>query len=579
MAQHLSIRVPWKDNGYNGLVCDKPCYNNACLRLSNIAENKNDKREAELAGSPIVGHEKEIPCVSEGGVFMATVCHKKMVDHPYKSTGNNTHKHFLETELKYPPFTLPARPFGWTMLRKGNEGKYDNINRLSEMYNIDFKAGREPNLGFDTNWVQDATNQRAIFERFYENITPRNSLVIPYAKQVPFIEDSKRVIIGIGFVDSIEPPPEYNHTGTESLRSILWETMVGHSIRKERKDGFLLPYSEMMKYAEEHPDFDMRSVTVFAEDEYYNEFSYATEHLTHDAVISVLLQTIKVLEVIKKCIQGNWDECIAWTKARLKEVQKDRGAFPGAGVALYAMGFKQGFIIADEVKKSLSENESFVGNLEHAIAEPQKVLSLNIVSSIGKTEQNAFIKLSSERKSLFWLLARFSLTLEQMQVLLNGGYKYYNYRGQEQYKEIDIGCSASCILKNPYLIYENTRLLEPEFQIPFRSVDMAVFPPDELRTIDPLPEPSFIPASNDERRIRALVIGILERQLLNGHTVYPQSRLVADINEMPLDPSCTVSGDILNSLNHFFENDIISVEMKNGKTAHKLDRIQCFGAK
>ena len=28
MAQHLSIRVPWKDNGFSGLVCDKPCYNN-----------------------------------------------------------------------------------------------------------------------------------------------------------------------------------------------------------------------------------------------------------------------------------------------------------------------------------------------------------------------------------------------------------------------------------------------------------------------------------------------------------------------------------------------------------------------
>jgi hypothetical protein len=27
MAQHISIRIPWKDNGYGGLVCDKPCYN------------------------------------------------------------------------------------------------------------------------------------------------------------------------------------------------------------------------------------------------------------------------------------------------------------------------------------------------------------------------------------------------------------------------------------------------------------------------------------------------------------------------------------------------------------------------
>jgi len=50
MAQHLSVRIPWKDNGYDGLVCNKPCYNNACLRLKNIAENRNDKLEMELAG-------------------------------------------------------------------------------------------------------------------------------------------------------------------------------------------------------------------------------------------------------------------------------------------------------------------------------------------------------------------------------------------------------------------------------------------------------------------------------------------------------------------------------------------------
>ena len=42
MAQHISVRVPWKDNGYTGRVCNKPCYNNACLRLKNIADSRDD---------------------------------------------------------------------------------------------------------------------------------------------------------------------------------------------------------------------------------------------------------------------------------------------------------------------------------------------------------------------------------------------------------------------------------------------------------------------------------------------------------------------------------------------------------
>lgn len=33
MAQHISVRVPWHDNGWNGTVCQFPGENNACLRL------------------------------------------------------------------------------------------------------------------------------------------------------------------------------------------------------------------------------------------------------------------------------------------------------------------------------------------------------------------------------------------------------------------------------------------------------------------------------------------------------------------------------------------------------------------
>ncbi len=49
MAQHLSIRIPWKDNGYDGRVCDKPCYNTSCLKLKSISENKDDELESGIA--------------------------------------------------------------------------------------------------------------------------------------------------------------------------------------------------------------------------------------------------------------------------------------------------------------------------------------------------------------------------------------------------------------------------------------------------------------------------------------------------------------------------------------------------
>ncbi len=68
MAQHISARVPWKDNGYTGCVCDKTCYNNACLHLKNIADIRDDSFEDSLHGCPILAHEG---VRKMGGVYAA----------------------------------------------------------------------------------------------------------------------------------------------------------------------------------------------------------------------------------------------------------------------------------------------------------------------------------------------------------------------------------------------------------------------------------------------------------------------------------------------------------------------------
>jgi hypothetical protein len=413
VAQHISIRIPWKDNGYAGLVCAKPCHNNSCLRLKNIADNRDDNFEKTLAGCTMTGRESKIPCVSEGGAFMSEISHFKTTIHPYKESNPATHGHFLETDLIYPPFSLPARPFAWTMLRKGRDKNDANVQHLTDRYNIEYESSREPILPFSTNWVQDAANQRAIFKTFFQDVIPAKSLVVAYAKQVPFVEDAKRVVMGIGFVNSITEPPEHNHTNTGELRSILWETMIGHTIRHDRANGFLFPYHEMIEYVANHPDFDIRTVTVFADDDYFEEFSYATEHLSYDAVISVLLQTIKTLAIIKDCIPGNWQECIDWANTRLKEVWLDRGAFPGLGAMLCAMGFKYGIVIANEIKNRISGNISYEKFVCDVLRNPQNILSTDIAASIKPTEQNAFLALSDERKNLFWLLARVSLTTDK----------------------------------------------------------------------------------------------------------------------------------------------------------------------
>lgn len=560
MAQHLSVRIPWKDNGYSGLVCNRPCYNNACLRLKNISSNRNDSLEEELRGCPIKGHENEIPCLSEGGCFMSPDSYTKKTVHPYKESNKKTHGHFLETDLVYPSFSLPARPFGWTMLYKSG---VDNIGNLVNRFGIDYDSDLEPILPFSTNWVQDATNQRAIFETFYEDVKIGSSLVIPYAKQVPFIDDAKRVVMGVGRITSITEPPDHNHTDTGELRSILWETMVGHSIRDDRKDGFLLPYREMMEYAAEHPDFDIRTITVFAEDDYFDEFSYATEHLSYDAVISVLLQSIKALEIIKNCIPGNWNECILWAKQRLEEVWRDRGPFPGLGAMLSAIGFQRGEVIAKEIKAHIEDLSQYEAIVEKALQNPKQYFSPKVVLKLRQTELDTFHALPAERKQLFWLLARMSLTEIQA---------YCAYYPEER-KKIGFLCSDAEIISNPYILYEKTRRATVDVIIPVKKIDMAVCPPEEIRNANPLQAPSVLDSRNDKRRVRAYSINILEYYALNGHTVYPVEKLIDDINSLAIEPSCQVTSDIINGFASFLEEELKAIECANGDKAYQLNRL------
>jgi hypothetical protein len=45
---------------------------------------------------------------------------------------------------------------------------------------------------------------------------------------------------------------------------------------------------------------------------------------------------------------------------------------------------------------------------------------------------------------------------------------------------------------NPYILYEQTRRCTAECYIPVKKVDMAVFPPDEINTVSPVPAPTAL---------------------------------------------------------------------------------------
>jgi predicted nucleic acid-binding protein len=168
MPKHLSIRVPWHDNGWNGTVCQHPEYNQACRALRPIALGKNDTLECTRSGKPlsiIDGYRP--PCLDESGAFMA----EKRIDtlpmeHPYAY--DKRYSHIASTPYKISPYSFTTRPYAWT-LRK-------NANEITEkkLYNTHHDASIEVDLG-SCNWISNGINQKNIFDYFYRDIAPNIS--------------------------------------------------------------------------------------------------------------------------------------------------------------------------------------------------------------------------------------------------------------------------------------------------------------------------------------------------------------------------------------------------------------------
>jgi hypothetical protein len=139
-TQHVSIRVPWHDNGWNGTVCAKPGSNTACRSLARIAESKDDAGENEVAGCAFaeLAPGNLPPCVEERAGFMAPVPLTLTKHHPYVKSSVDSHGHFAPTRYTTQPFSAACVPFRWMLAKECPE--------LAESYGLGFQPDREPEL-------------------------------------------------------------------------------------------------------------------------------------------------------------------------------------------------------------------------------------------------------------------------------------------------------------------------------------------------------------------------------------------------------------------------------------------------
>ena len=164
-VQHLSMRVPWHDSGWNGAVCIDPSHNTACLKLKQISEKKDENAESRVAGHAFTELPANAlpPCLNERSAFMSPHGLVRSASHPYQRTAETSHGHFRPTPLHYPSYSAPGIPFRW-MLKESEQ-------ELRRHYPLDELDERiEPDLGFSTAWWQHYQNQIAVLDTFWAHI-------------------------------------------------------------------------------------------------------------------------------------------------------------------------------------------------------------------------------------------------------------------------------------------------------------------------------------------------------------------------------------------------------------------------
>ena len=524
-TRHVSIRVPWHDAGWQGTVCRAPQLNGACAKLKGIAGSKQDALETQVAGMSLEALEQRQwpPCVNERATFMAPFELQVLKQHALAGVDKEHYGHFLPTPQRYPAYSAGVVPFRWMMK--------EHMAAFAELLEVDVDDDREPELKYDSAWVHEGGNQAALLDAFAGHLRPEESLCLFYAKHVPFVEGTGRVLIGAGRIKALGPLTEYDRKDG-GMRGMVWERPIQHSIRPNGKDGFLMPYQELLKRAESEPELSLERYTAQAPSEHWEEFSYASELVTHDGAIAGLLSMDAALAAMQDELGLDTEGQRQWIRDELVRLWKVRGPYPGLGAVLSAFGLSRGIFLAHALQHGAGDNADPWPGVDQAFADlgaklpPALRRDLKELAPIWK-------KLSDERRAFLKLLSRFELTVEQAEAYYEDGSR----------KKKGWQVSDRAILQNPYLLYETSRH-DPD-GIRLLSVDRGVFPDDVVRLQHPLDPPSQLDSPLDLRRIRAFCVDALEAASDGGNTLLTKDQLVEAVRRYPVRPECPVTGDIL----------------------------------
>lgn len=558
--KHLSIRVAWHDNKWNGTVCNRPNENSYCLQLPRIYEDKQDNEPAGVEWHKL-SPEQLPPCKAEGGAFMNTNAYSRGFSHPYK--GNETHNHLDYTVHEVKPYTTFSVPFWW-MLQKNQDGI------LEEYPNLIHRYEKAP---FNSAWVFDDKKQHELLDHFFGELRENESLVLFYTKNgQPIDEDIRRLIVGIGEITKIGKTFTYRKN-KEGRDFPIWDKPITHSIRDHDQEeairGFLIPYHEYLELPENYEikidgeiktkeqlleEISLAPLDLGQDQSKINEFSHVSEHVSNETMLSILSILREIVEKIQRhgIVKGPWKERLFWIGEQVAKIKEQMGPFPSFGQALIAFGFRYGHLFAKDI---------YDMKLCGTKGDPWEVFHSAVNGRIKELDSKKYYQdllgmrtlwsgLPTELEDVLVLLSRFRLTAKQIK-------KWYNPDLRKRFTKL----TTVELLANPYLIVEEDDPEVDEHPISVETIDAGAF---EDRAIqgDCIPEKSFrIESNEDKRRVRAAIITLLKFVAESeGDTLLSFTEICDRVNALKLTHDIEIDTIYLQAHTDYFEEQLIKIE-------------------
>jgi len=534
--KHVTFRVAWHDNKWNGTVCNNPVKNKYCNGFNSLLSERIRKRKEKNLQSEIDLHGKEIteryvpPCFWGINIFgkkQFTVKH----DNP------------AEPKLDHIPEDLPAQslfswPFAVSFVRNNKqfeiEGAYPKNLEPVRIPLFNSKIHKDLSIAF-------------IYTKYSNPLTE---------------EEQQYLIIGCGLVTD---KGDYHHFKPQSIINIKKQSKakyanfpsINWALRYSFEDNNMLvrlPYHEYMNYVnsleidEETKQSYLDKIKVaITEPELEHCFKYVAMDIDDDEAIYLLS---KMRQRLLDC-QNDAIVPIEEMQQKIRSVDEmlrhcwiKRSYFPGfSSICRYLLNWDKPAFILDDFIEELQQEEGpdyaskFMELINNPLSDPiYKKYASKLKEVISKYVEN--YGLSNEQ---FLHLCLLNLKPFQFKRVLSGKLKLSG-DWRKTIDDEDRSHSVDEICNNPYLLFEeyesyaelldNVTGEEKDSPIELFKIDIAYFP-DTRFDIERL-DLQYQMKNNDKRRIRALLIRYLRTLENTGHCFADAFEVEEAIKNYPL---------------------------------------------